>query len=255
MTPRHVLVVDDNAINRSVAGGMLEKLGHHVSFAVGGHEAVAAAKRGPFDLILMDIQMPEMNGYEATAQIRKEESAIPRHTPIIAMTAHAGPEDRAKCLAEGTDEYVSKPISQAKLRVVIEAVFSAQEIATSLSPSSTEDAGFSGAYLLDQFDGDHDLFGRVVSTFKENTPGLAALLSRALEAEDYDAATRIAHTLAGSLANIGATKAARIAREIETLDKKETLSETEICFTNLTDEIDSILTGLERTLDPDSTGA
>ncbi len=252
MIPRRILVVDDNAINRSVAGGILEKLGHGVSFASTGQQAVTLALDGAFDLILMDIQMPEMNGFEATSQIREQESAIPRHTPIIAMTAHAGADDRAQCLAGGMDEYVSKPISQAKLRSAIEKVL-AEEVNPALpAPASPVIESFSGDYLLDQFEGDYEMFGRVVDTFKANTPGLTSLLQRALEAEDFEAAARIAHTLAGSLANIGAAKAAEIAREIEARMENKTIAETETCFSCLTDEIDFIFAGLGRTLDSSS---
>ena len=254
MITRQVLVVDDNAINRSVAGGILEKLGHHVFFASSGQEAVTLALRDSFDLILMDIQMPEMNGFAATARIRAEEAAIPRHTPIMAMTAHAGPNDRAECLAAGMDEYVSKPISQAKLRSAIETVLGEKSAPNFRPAAPAESEAFSGDYLLHQFEGDYQMFARVVGTFKENTPGLISLLQRTLEARDYAAGARVAHTLAGSLANIGASHAAGLARQIETLTEKEVLAETETCFASLTNEIDRILSGLDRTLDPSSVG-
>ncbi len=249
MISQRVLVVDDNAINRSVAAGILEKQGHAVTFAIDGRQAVVAAKRERFDLILMDVQMPGMNGFVATAQIREAEAGRDFRTPIVAMTAHAGPDDRAQCLAAGMDEYVSKPISQEKLRAIIDLVLTGQ--GAPLAPVATSaTTAFSGAYLLEQFEGDRDLFARVARTFKENTPALVAMLGRALEARDWPAAARIAHTLAGSLGNIGAEEASILARQIERDSENTQIGETETCYALLSDEINRIFAGLDRTLDP-----
>ena len=244
---QRILVVDDNAINRSVAGGILGKQGHRITYAVDGREAVAAAKEERFDLILMDVQMPEMNGFVATANIRKNDADKGRRTPIIAMTAHAGKDDRAQCLAAGMDEYVSKPISLAKLREAFAAV-TGDPTAVPLPVVAAGPAGFTGAFLLEQFDGDQELFARVAGLFQENTPGLVEILRRALEAADLPAVARVAHTLAGSLANIGAVKAAGLAREIELAAEKERLRETRTCFSEFTDEINLVFAGLDRAL-------
>ncbi len=246
---QRILVVDDNAINRSVAGGILGKQGHRITYAVDGREAVAEAKEGRFDLILMDVQMPEMNGFVATANIRKNEAARGRHTPIIAMTANAGPDDRAQCLAAGMDEYVAKPISLAKLRDAIEAI-SGDPTALPVAVEAPAGGGFDGTFLLEQFEGDQELFLRVVGLFRENTPGLVELLRRALDAVDLPAAARVAHTLAGSLGNIGAVKAAALAREIEQAAEKERLRETKTCLSEFTDEINLVFAGLDRVISP-----
>ena len=247
-----ILVVDDNAVNRSVAGGILERQGHRVSFAEDGREAVAAARRGRFDMILMDVQMPELDGFAATARIRSHEAGTNRRTPIIAMTAHAGKDDRANCLAAGMDEYVAKPISKAELRTAMQN--SLGEAAPAVSaPPALPNSGFNCNHLLEQFDGDHALFSRVAGLFKENTPGLLRILQRAISAQDFTAAARVAHTLAGSLANVGATRASTLAREIEIHAENQVVAETESCFSELTDEIDTVLAGLGRALD--SSGA
>lgn len=120
--PLRVLLAEDNGVNRLVATQMLAKRGHSVSSAVNGSEAVAKAAREKFDLILMDVQMPEMDGYEATAAIRRAEAPQNRYTPIIALTAHAMKGDRERCLLAGMDEYVAKPLDAAELFEKIERV-------------------------------------------------------------------------------------------------------------------------------------
>jgi len=119
---RRVLLVEDNAVNRTLAQRLLLKRGFTVSIAVDGKQAIAAMHNAEFDLILMDIQMPEMDGFEATAEIRKREKLAGRRTPIVALTAHALKEDRERCLSAGMDAYVTKPIRPAELFGVMQNV-------------------------------------------------------------------------------------------------------------------------------------
>ncbi len=105
-----ILLTEDNAVNRVLALRLLEKRGHVVSIACDGKEALLAAQQEEFDVILMDIQMPEVNGFEATAAIRKREASSGKHVPIVALTAHAMKEDRERCLSAGMDAYITKPI-------------------------------------------------------------------------------------------------------------------------------------------------
>jgi CheY-like chemotaxis protein len=115
-----VLLADDNAVNRKVASRLLEKQGHTVELACDGAEALAAFAHDSFDLILMDVQMPVMNGYDATRAIRAQERGTPRHISIVALTAHAIKGDREICLAAGMDDYLGKPIRPAELAAVLE---------------------------------------------------------------------------------------------------------------------------------------
>ncbi len=121
-----VLVAEDNPVNRKLAAAMLGKMGHRVTLVNTGLEAILEWNRIPFDLIFMDVQMPEMDGLEATAQIRKQEPAKGTRSRIIAMTANALNGDREMCLAAGMDDYVSKPINQSTLASVIARVLSDQ---------------------------------------------------------------------------------------------------------------------------------
>jgi two-component system, sensor histidine kinase and response regulator len=115
-----ILIAEDNPVNQKVACAILEREGHSLTVACNGMEAAGAMEDGPFDLILMDIQMPLMDGYEATAAIRARGDAAGGRTPIVAMTAHARPEDREKCLAAGMDGYLSKPVRKAELLEAVE---------------------------------------------------------------------------------------------------------------------------------------
>jgi two-component system sensor histidine kinase/response regulator len=116
----HVLLAEDNAVNRRLAVRLLEKRGHTVVVANNGREALAMVQQERFDLVLMDVQMPEMDGLEATAAIRDTERASGCHIPIVAMTAHAMQSDEERCLAAGMDGYLSKPLDAAKFSQVLE---------------------------------------------------------------------------------------------------------------------------------------
>ena len=115
-----VLLTEDNVVNQRVALRLLEKAGHHVEVASHGREALAALDRQAFDLVLMDVQMPVMDGFEATAIIRQNEKGTDRHIPIIALTAHAMKGDQERCLAAGMDDYISKPVQPRALLDLVE---------------------------------------------------------------------------------------------------------------------------------------
>jgi signal transduction histidine kinase/CheY-like chemotaxis protein len=131
-----ILLAEDNLINRAVASGILEKRGHSLVHAANGREAVEAATREAFDLILMDVQMPEMDGLEATRRIRESERATARHTPIAAMTAHAMAGDRERCLGAGVDDYVSKPLQKADLLDLLDRISAARSSVNAAIPRS-----------------------------------------------------------------------------------------------------------------------
>jgi signal transduction histidine kinase/CheY-like chemotaxis protein len=117
-----VLLAEDNAVNQKIAARVLEKQGHHVTVAADGRQALAALDRATFDVVLMDVQMPEMDGFEATAAIRGHERETGNHIPIIAMTAHAMPGDRERCIAAGMDSYIAKPLKVGELIELLEKI-------------------------------------------------------------------------------------------------------------------------------------
>jgi CheY-like chemotaxis protein len=125
LAPLRILLVEDSVFNQKMALGLLQKYGHTVVVANNGREAVAWMDPGDFDVILMDVEMPEMDGLEATAVIREREKENGRHVPIVAMTAHAMKGDRERCLAAGMDDYVSKPIRAQQLFDTLASLLSA----------------------------------------------------------------------------------------------------------------------------------
>jgi signal transduction histidine kinase/ActR/RegA family two-component response regulator len=136
-TSRRVLLVDDNAVNLKVTARLLEKLGCSVNMAPDGFAALKMFESSVFELVFMDCQMPDMDGYETTTRMRREEASSGRHTPVVALTAHAMPGDRERCLAAGMDDYVDKPVTMAKLRDVIDRWIDGREEVVTVGPLCT----------------------------------------------------------------------------------------------------------------------
>ncbi|HEX5484084.1 MAG TPA: PAS domain S-box protein, partial [Terriglobia bacterium] len=203
----NVLLAEDNAVNRLMAVRLLEKSGHSVVQAENGRKAVEAVEKQPYDLILMDVQMPEMDGFEATAAIRAREQGTGRHIPIIAMTAHAMKGDRERCLAAGMDGYMSKPIRTQEFYDLVQSIASPQP------PASHEDHKevgereiFDRAEALERVEGDEELLDEIVRLFLETYPGTLAQLRDAVERGDADEIQKSAHKLKGGISNFGAQK-------------------------------------------------
>lgn len=196
-SPLRVLLVEDNLINQRLAMSLLEKRGHLVEMAANGRQALDALETNSFDLVLMDVQMPEMNGFEATAEIRRRESETGRHLPVIAMTAHAMKGDRERCLAAGMDGYVSKPIRAAELFNAIESLVSISEAHTGkLKPAETE---FDCSALLGRAEGDMELVRELVRIFLESSPQLLSEIREAVTRGDGKRLECAAHSLKAAL--------------------------------------------------------
>lgn len=213
--PLTILLAEDSLANRKLALGLLDRWGHQVTVATTGLEALDALEKEEFDLILMDVQMPEMDGLTAAQEIRKrEQESGGRRIPIIAMTAHAMKGDRERCLEAGMDDYVSKPIRPFDLASVLSHYTQKDES----SPSETEDAtgqdreGASGeeseamswATLLKHVQQDQSLARVVADAYLQETPRLASQLKESLAARNNVKAKIAAHTIKGSLRTLGA---------------------------------------------------
>ncbi|OYW16774.1 MAG: hypothetical protein B7Z55_13855, partial [Planctomycetales bacterium 12-60-4] len=206
-----VLLTEDNAVNQKLAVRLLEKRGHTVVVAGNGREAIDALARESIDVVLMDVQMPEMDGFEATRRIRERERTTGDHVPIIAMTAHAMKGDRERCLAEGMDGYISKPLRPSELFESVESLAAASRAVNKVAESP-----FDEATALESVDGDRELLGAIIDTFFEECPILTAELANAIQRGDAAAINRAAHTLKGALCTLGASEASSLAQQIET---------------------------------------
>jgi CheY-like chemotaxis protein len=202
-----VLVAEDNPVNQKLVRHTLEKKGHSVHMAANGREALDAFDRLRFDLVLMDIQMPELDGIETTARIRRKERDSGEHIPIVAMTAYAMPGDRERLLAAGMDGYVAKPVTPAELVSCLETVFDSgcegdEEPAGGQAESSgSEGRTFMGRPrdLLARVAGDEKLLGEMVDIFLEELPERLEEIRAASAAGDARRLERAAHALKGSI--------------------------------------------------------
>ncbi len=227
----NVLLAEDNPVNQRVAVSLLAKRGHTATVVANGREALAAVASEQFDLVLMDVQMPEIDGLEATRAIRAEESVTGRHLPIIAMTAHAMKGDRERCLAAGADDYVSKPVEIQLLFAAIDRVLrpgleSAGRRTTAPAPRSDEPLTAGGdatvcdlAALRVRVEGDAQLVAELIDLFLETSPELESDLGAAAAAGDMQALERAAHSLKGALRNLCAGPAAEAAAELEAIGR------------------------------------
>jgi two-component system, sensor histidine kinase and response regulator len=221
---RRVLLVEDNAVNRRVAEHQLRKLGCVVSIACNGVEAVAATLAGDVDLVLMDCQMPLLDGFDATRQIRQREAAGARRLPIIALTANALSGDRDACLAAGMDDYLSKPLEPAALAACIErwtprvarpASPVAEPPLATAAASAGDEPSIDLPALGEVTDGDADFERELMTVFVASGDSALAALLEALGAADLAAVRRHAHTLKGASANLRARPLAARAEALE----------------------------------------
>ncbi|HZY83851.1 MAG TPA: response regulator, partial [Gemmataceae bacterium] len=218
--PLRVLLAEDNAINQQLAVRILQKRGHEVVVAANGREALAALAEGRFDLVLMDLEMPEMGGFEATAAVRAREAETGAHVPVIALTAHAMKGDRERCLAAGMDGYVTKPILARELFGAIDAALAG---ATPEAPAPCEVAPaaavFDPAEALRHVGDDRNLLRDLAGMFAAEAPKLLAQVRCAIEAKDGPRLQRAAHTLKGAVGTFGGRATFEVALRLETMGR------------------------------------
>jgi len=239
-----ILVAEDTAFNQKFIQRLLDRWNHKISLVGNGREALEALKNESFDIVLMDVQMPQLNGLEATKAIRIDEQQNKNHIPIIAMTAHAIKGDRERCLEAGMDEYISKPIDSDKLFEAIEKLTGDPG-----HPDSTEDvsAAINKETLLKAFDGDWNFLKEVVDVFLSDYPRLLDDLRRAHKESDSDTLMRAAHSLKGIMKNFQAEPAAEAAFELEKKGKENNFDGVPDAIENLAGQVadvDKILRGI-----------
>jgi signal transduction histidine kinase/HPt (histidine-containing phosphotransfer) domain-containing protein len=238
-----ILLAEDSLYNQKLAVALLQRKGHEVVVANNGAEAVGLSRSQPFDLVLMDVQMPEMDGLEATRTIREREAQTGAHVPIVAMTAQAMAGDRERCLEAGMDDYLTKPVRSAELYATIAQVVgrphapmienSVREPSATLSapvPTASGAAGESNGAIvspkrlglgeaLKSLDGDARLLTEIVRIFLVESPRLMADIESAIARSDGTVLRRAAHTIKGGLRMFGAEDAHELACRLESLGK------------------------------------
>lgn len=220
-----ILVAEDNPVNQRLTTKLLEKHGHVVTLAENGREAVDYFVENDFDLILMDVQMPEMDGLEATRIIR-DKSGLHTRIPIIAMTAHATEADKQSCLASGIDEYLAKPFRSADLYALI-AQYTGRPT-TRIEPQTKPDQKKNAVDWERAFEtvgGDRELLTDLFRVFLAERQTMVSQIEASLDKQDYKEVRRTAHSLKGALHHLGAVEAAQVAKEFELMGQAEDIQE------------------------------
>jgi CheY-like chemotaxis protein len=237
-----ILLAEDNAVNQRVALGQLRGLGYAADAVANGFEAVQALARAPYDIVLMDCHMPELDGYEATAAIRQREGPG-KHTWIIAMTANAMAEDRAQCLAAGMDDYMSKPVRLNDLEAALERARRSFAAPPAIDPRSIE-----ALRALPDEEGQSLLRGLLVK-FIEDAPEEIGALRAVVERGDPRAAALLAHRLKGAGGQFGAHRLVELCGEIERAGKAGQIEALPNLLIHLDAELQHVLTALARQLE------
>ena len=244
--PLRALLAEDNAVNQLVAVRLMEKAGHSVVVAMNGKQAVEAWRKEPFDVILMDVQMPEMNGWEATRAIRVEERSTGGHVPIIALTAHAMKGDQELCMAAGMDLYLSKPIRTSDLLAALGQVQKFAVVAAEEKPPVPPGVSHIDlAEALLRLDGDRNLFDQVALLFRSECPSLLAEIRSGLTESDSRKVQSVAHALKGSSAILGASALSQAAAGLETLARTDDMGTAQMQMHVVEREVDSLMAELE----------
>ena len=239
--PLRILVAEDNAINRLVAVRILQKAGHSAEVAVNGMEAVDLMANVAFDLILMDVQMPLMDGFEATARIREKEQSTGQHLPIVAMTAHAMKGDRERCLESGMDGYVAKPIQE---KVLFAAIAAAVLVGAQATPEAEKIGEISMA--LDPLEDERAFQRELAGMFLEDCPKALTTIREAVAGSDGPALKLAAHTLKGSAGVFGDTQAIEAAFQMELIGRDLGWKDAEAAGAILEKEMNRLMTTLRE---------
>ena len=241
-----ILVAEDNEVNLKLARRLLEKRGHVVAVAKNGHEALAALAAHRFDLVLMDVHMPGMDGMEATRALRAAEVETGLHQPVVAMTALVMKGDKERCLAAGMDSYLPKPIRAQELDEVLEQYVGQKAVETqdASAPLSGASPAVDARDLLDRIGDDHEFLTELLATFREDSSSQFNEIHAALAASDGTALSHAAHSLRGALSNLAATPASALAAEMEAAGKAADFDRARMVLGDLEPELARVIDAL-----------
>jgi signal transduction histidine kinase/CheY-like chemotaxis protein len=246
-----ILVAEDNPVNQKVVVRMLEKMGHLPTIAAHGREALSILASDTFDLMFMDIQMPEMDGLTATKRIREREKATGLHLPIVAMTAHAIKGDQELCLEAGMDSYMAKPVSGKRIEDIIARILilepKVQPLpAVKLVPSSI--VLWDPDKALERLDGDEQLLHEIVAIFLEESPKQLADLKRAVTEANAELVERTAHSLKGELGYLGMPAVSQKAQQLEQMGRENELDRASEVLAVFEAELSAVAANMHSTL-------
>ncbi|MGC2401864.1 MAG: response regulator [Acidobacteriaceae bacterium] len=244
-TKLRVLLADDNTVNQKLARRILEKRYCIVETTTSGRGVLSALEKQAFDVILMDVQMPEMDGFEATAAIRRKEKSSGKHVPIIAVTAHAMKGDRERCLAAGMDGYIAKPIQANELFAVIERLLPEPAESTDTSGTTGPEAVVDELALRDRVDNDDQLLQELVEVFRQDCPQSLKRIREAIAQEDSRALEMTAHAIKGAVGTFAARPAFHAALRLEIMGREYQISGAKRAYKTLETEIDRLQSALE----------
>lgn len=248
--PLKILLAEDGRVNQIVATKLLQQRGHLVTVANNGLEALKALDQGRFDVVLMDVHMPEMSGLEATQKIREQEQQTGKHLQIVAMTANAMTGDRERCLAAGVDDYLSKPVRSADLFRVVESGLLGQKSAAGVAVVRSKEGVFSASEFT-RCTGDKELMRELLVIFSEDAGALLRDASDAMAGGNASALYQAAHSLKGMIGAYSAPQAFQAVSRLADLAQEEKMSKAAAAFTRVRREIrhlESALTEFGRTL-------
>jgi len=252
----NILLAEDNLINQKLAVKVLEGRGHRVVLAENGQKAVEALQAESFDLVLMDVQMPEVDGIEATRMIRDQERQKGGHLPIVAMTAHAMKEDKERCLSAGMDEYLSKPIKAEELFAVIQRVVHEsreQKEAQALAGSKVEKPGgrdiFDLSKALEVMGGDFEFFKEIAGIFLDSSRDSISMIRESIANGDAESLERSAHSLKGAVSSFGAKQTFEAAYQLERIGKAGKLTEASVVLSELEHECDLLKAAIKQAME------
>ena len=245
-----VLLAEDNAVNQKLATRLLEKRGHSVVVAKNGREALEAIRNAEYDLVLMDVQMPEMDGIEATAALRAAERETGRHLPVIAMTALVMKGDRERCLACGMDGYLPKPIRSQELDEVLDKYVAGKAHGSAPAEQASPESlaviqeAIDARELLERIGDEREFLGELVNTFRDDFPKQLETMTVALKDRNATQLTLAAHSLKGALSNLAAQRAAGLAAGVESAGKSGDFSSAELGLRDLKPELARVVDAL-----------
>jgi two-component system sensor histidine kinase/response regulator len=248
----HILLAEDNAINQKLAKQLLKKRGHSVTLASNGREALSALEKKSYDLVLMDVQMPELDGLEATRLLREKEKGSGLHQPVVAMTALVMRGDRERCMEAGMDGYLSKPIRPQELDEVLDRYRAlrpeedALEDAVALEIVKPVEEAVNAPELIERVSGDYELISELFELLREDYPVQIRAAREALSKRNAPALQTIGHTLRGAAGNLSAHCAAKIAGDLEAAAKEENFELAASRVNDLAEEFALVSQALQR---------